>query len=981
MAEPLAIIGLVASILTFVDSGAKAISLARKLRDKTQQSGTVLAQMQDELAATIQYVQDIKTSFQQTDTMTMTRSHLPPDQQRILILADKCDSIADELCAILKPFQARDRSWFRAVDTAFQVMWMKGDIDDLQKRLVELEQSLRAAVNTAMQQKRDSYIMYQLKTLRAVYQDLAIPYSDSLDNIQSSILTLTGAEEKALDSQHLQSLRDRMSSFEREYRARKYTSCILRKLHFAEIKRRWDRITTSEKNTNTWIFDEAKTDFLSWLEHGSGIFWITGKAGSGKSTLMKTISEHPKTETALRSWAGSRPLFFSSFYFWNQGFELQKSQRGLLRTILFQILRITPEVVPTVCPRQPDETWTIDELKTILENVVKLTSDGVSLPARYCFFIDGLDEYHGEEEDLVDMLSFFSHTLNIKLCVSSRPRHVLDEIFGPSRLNLVISDFTKDDMKLYVRKRLQGSLKFQKLQASEPACKEIMTRIAEESSGVWLWVFLITHDLVSAINRNEGIVTLKRILDLFPKELEDYFRFIIESIKSPFRREMAQIFLITIEEVQPLPLFAFSLLEREREDPEYALKAPIQPLDIQAVETTVKVRRDQLQNRCRDLLVVEKGPHPIFLSHPVDFLHRTVRDFLRDCYYPKLQEEVVSSSSSHLNLPPFNPLLSLSNMMLFLIKSLHPLKIQQKSSVTRLISLVDELLYYAKEIESRHPQDSTLTSQLFRILDEVDRVNKQHSSSASFWDKNHWVHLRDSPRPRGRDEYREGGNCNFLALAIQARLTLYVASKLNGDPHLLKGKHKKSGRPLLDYALRPLRVTALAMPYHSQRAEASVDLEMVRMLLERGADPNQKVWLNDGRTVWALFLLACYEKTRREEGVTTVLRDAWYQACELMIMYGAERGCWLGEDLEESRAEYLITAIFERERAAALRGLLSVREGDAKSQKAPDGVVDRMLGAVLASVSWVVSRAFTGWCVALVWLPLFGLYITWLTFE
>lgn len=327
------------------------------------------------------------------------------------------------------------------------------------------------------------------------------------------------------------------------------------------------------------MFDRAKTGFLDWLETGRGIFWITGKAGSGKSTLMKFLSDHPETQRALNKWAGPKKLHVASYYFWNRGFELQKSQRGLLRTLLFQILKNTPNSVPAVCPRLPEEDWKVEELKMMLRKVVQLDS----VPAKFCFLIDGLDKYDGDEEDLVDILSFFSGTLDVKLCISCRPRLVLDEAFAAYREHLVISDFTKDDIKTFVRTWLQTNLKFRKLQASDTACEEIMTQVAEASKGVWLWVCLVTHDLVRTVNRNEGIPMLRKILDQFPKELEDYFRFIIEGVERPFRKEMAQIFLITIDEVQPLPLFAFSLLEMERSNADYAISAPITELHLDSI--------------------------------------------------------------------------------------------------------------------------------------------------------------------------------------------------------------------------------------------------------------------------------------------------------------------------------------------------------------------------------------------------------------
>lgn len=41
-----------------------------------------------------------------------------------------------------------------------------------------------------------------------------------------------------------------------------------------------DRIPAAEKFTNAWLFDRTKTNFVDWLESGSGIYWITGKVRS-----------------------------------------------------------------------------------------------------------------------------------------------------------------------------------------------------------------------------------------------------------------------------------------------------------------------------------------------------------------------------------------------------------------------------------------------------------------------------------------------------------------------------------------------------------------------------------------------------------------------------------------------------------------------------------------------------------------------------
>lgn len=586
---------------------------------------------------------------------------------------------------------------------------------------------------------------------------------------------------------------------------------------------------------------------------------------------MKQAFDHPDTVRGLNKWAGSADLCMASYYFWNQGFEMQKSQVGLLQSLLYQILKSLPNLIPQIVSKRLNyELWDLRDLRTAFDLVVSQSS----LTTRFCFFIDGLDEYNGEEEDIAKFLRSMSKSQNIKICASSRPRSIFDEMLWSTKFMLQVQDFTKPDMETYVRKRFRENRLFWQLEeVPETEARALMNQIANQANGVWLWVYLVTRDLIHASNRHESFAKLQEILEGFPEDLEAYFTLIISRVKPAFRDEMARIFLITLQEVQPLPLFAFSLLEKEALDLGYATKAETKPITQQEradVDRTWEVR---LQNRCSDLLVVDHGDHPVFLSRPVDFLHRTVRDFLRDCYFNQLKSELTHE---------FNAPMSLCRMMLYLLKK-QPHDFHTTAAQNRLVSLVDEFLYYAREAEKlgADAMKGDAAAQLSEMLDELDRVGTACVQGSM---RRHWTHIRDSPRARGLDEYREGGNCNWLALAVQARLVGYVGSKLGEETRRLS----KSGRPLLDYALRPRRVMPLKMPHHSHREEGNIDLDMVRMLLEKGADPNQAVHLNDSRPVWVLFLVSCHESALRGEA-TDASKRAWYTAYELLLDHGARR--------------------------------------------------------------------------------------------
>lgn len=103
---------------------------------------------------------------------------------------------------------------------------------------------------------------------------------------------------------------------------------ILESLQYKDMDLREHAINDPHSGTFEWAFELSETfqrykrvpvHFIEWLgASDKSIFWISGKAGSGKSTLMKFLSEHEKTLSALDRWAGgarlitARPFFFQS---------------------------------------------------------------------------------------------------------------------------------------------------------------------------------------------------------------------------------------------------------------------------------------------------------------------------------------------------------------------------------------------------------------------------------------------------------------------------------------------------------------------------------------------------------------------------------------------------------------------------------------------------------------------------------------------
>lgn len=148
---------------------------------------------------------------------------------------------------------------------------------------------------------------------------------------------------------------------------RSITDQILNSLSFDAVQQHQNDAPEIRRKAFKWIFkdpgigshaerDGRWSNFRTWLETQNGLYWISGKEASGKSTLLKSILAHPRTEKLLGTWAAGSPadskLCVAKFFFRSGDTAEQRSQAGLYRSILFEILKQEPRLVPVVFPRE-----------------------------------------------------------------------------------------------------------------------------------------------------------------------------------------------------------------------------------------------------------------------------------------------------------------------------------------------------------------------------------------------------------------------------------------------------------------------------------------------------------------------------------------------------------------------------------------------------------------------------------------------------
>jgi hypothetical protein len=189
---------------------------------------------------------------------------------------------------------------------------------------------------------------------------------------------------------------------------------ILDSICFEQMKFGHAKIPEVHPKTFDWVF-AAK--FKSWAQSADPIFWISGKPGSGKSTLMKHIVDNKQTPSLLLGWSGMKSLVIASYFFWINGTALQRSQEGLLRALLFDAIHQSPNLIKHALPeawkavsdrlvsgigwRAPP--WTREDLLDAFQRISTMEDMDTKLRV----FVDGLDEYDGDHEDLIQNGSSF----------------------------------------------------------------------------------------------------------------------------------------------------------------------------------------------------------------------------------------------------------------------------------------------------------------------------------------------------------------------------------------------------------------------------------------------------------------------------------------------------------------------------------------------------------------------------------------------
>ncbi|KAH0832812.1 hypothetical protein FOPE_01349 [Fonsecaea pedrosoi] len=373
--EPSAILSVICNVFQLIEQAIGAAKICKEIYDR----GSL-----DENDKIEKYAEDI-TALNKDLVLVLNNNNnnpttLPPPAKKLQQLANDVSKTAVKLKKELSQLKLKKNQGIRAKGSALSMMLKslkkRGTIDKLRAELKRQDAALQSCLVQDLHIKADQDVMFLQKEFAALSQGQKDTITRLLGHIQQASTdvkaSVTAAETNIMSSITTAQANITAQLNSQQYAHTKYTQDhdsnalrkrVLDRLAFPEMydrRKMIDNHVGEFRNTYHWIFyppprtdSHQQHEFVAWLREGRGIFWFSGKPGSGKSSLMAYIYQNLHTGQVgfdhLNVWAQPQSVRLLSFWFFRPAScVFQKSLEGFWRSLCFQILEADETLVETI---------------------------------------------------------------------------------------------------------------------------------------------------------------------------------------------------------------------------------------------------------------------------------------------------------------------------------------------------------------------------------------------------------------------------------------------------------------------------------------------------------------------------------------------------------------------------------------------------------------------------------------------------------
>lgn len=384
--DPLSAVSLAGTVVQFLDFGIKLVAKTHEIYNSAEGAEVRNIELDAIAQNFVSLNQRVRNRSRQVCAYAISE-----DEKALEAMTEQCNKVGEELIDALQKakVQGAHKRWKSVRQALKSVLRLK----QYREQIVVVLLVITSAKQTALDENLQGVKQNVAESESRIIDESRQSRFQILDAIRRSNYSPNKPQDVATVSESLSDMISRTSD-------KKNKETVLNSLYYPRMQDRREWISEAHAKTFNWAL-EGKTeghtpwsDLKKWLRQEDGLYWLSGKAGSGKSTLMKYIDYDKRTAKYLEEWASPMPLVVASFYFWNPGTSMQKSQLGLLQCLLYEILMQRPSLIPKVFPIRWQSSsahgnaafaWTMSEPS----NAFKLLAE-TEFRTKFCFIIDGM---------------------------------------------------------------------------------------------------------------------------------------------------------------------------------------------------------------------------------------------------------------------------------------------------------------------------------------------------------------------------------------------------------------------------------------------------------------------------------------------------------------------------------------------------------------------------------------------------------------